>query len=392
VSTGDYGMVTDDSLARVRAWIGVPRRERGWNSVASADAIWHFAQGVGDDNPLWWDDAYAEGTRWGRMMAPPLFLSTCNNAGLRVGEDGIYPAEHWLPGTVPIWVSDRWVFHRPTWAGERVTATAELVSVEERPGRDNARAATHVDRTSYSGEDGSLIAECFKTLNRYDRNPDRVAVLSPEALLPTYTDEDLAAIAAQYDHEGSARRGADTLYGDDVHVGQNLPVLVKGPLTITGIVGFVMGWGSPLCPTNRIAHRYLDAHPGARLHDDRMNVGDTLEGPHWEPHLARKGGMGGCYDFGAQRVCWLGHLLTDWCGDDGFVSALEVRLRRPNLVGDTTWLGGEVTATREVGAGDDGLLVDCALRATNQRGEETAVGTATVRLPRRTGATSVPAG
>ena len=94
---------------------------------------------------------------------------------------------------------------------------------------------------------------------------------------------------------------------------------MKGPLTLTGIVGFVMGWGSPLCPTNRIASLYLAEHPGARLHDDRMNVPDTLEGPHWEPYLARKGGMGGCYDFGAQRVCWLAHLLTDWCGDDGFL-------------------------------------------------------------------------
>ena len=180
----------------------------------------------------------------------------------------------------------------------------------------------------------------------------------------------------------SARRGAHTLHGDDVHEGQPLPRLVKGPLTLTGVVGFVMGWGSPLCPTNRIASLYLAEHLGARLHDDRMNVHDTLEGPHWEPYLARKGGMGGSYDFGAQRVCWLAHLLTDWCGDDGFLSALEVRLRRPNLVGDTTWLDGEVSAVREPEPGDDGVLVDCSLRATNQRGEETATGTATVRLPR----------
>ena len=99
-----------------------------------------------------------------------------------------------MPGTVPIWVSDRWCFHRPTWAGERVTATAELISVEERPGRDG-RAATHVDRTSYVGEDGSLIAECFKTHNRYDRRTGGPSALHPETPLAVYTDDEMAAIA-----------------------------------------------------------------------------------------------------------------------------------------------------------------------------------------------------
>jgi hypothetical protein len=49
---GDHGRITDRSLADVEGWLGVERVERGWNQVATADAIWHFAQGVGDDNPL----------------------------------------------------------------------------------------------------------------------------------------------------------------------------------------------------------------------------------------------------------------------------------------------------------------------------------------------------
>src|SRR5579863_321123 len=149
------GRITDEAVEDLRGWLGVTRRERGWNSAVTEDAIWHFAQGVGDDNPLWWDRSYAASTRWGQMFAPPTFLYTCSNAGLRVGESGIYPAQDWMPGTLPLWVSDRWVFHRPAFEGESVTATSELVEVEERERRDGSREVRYVDRTSYEGSDGT---------------------------------------------------------------------------------------------------------------------------------------------------------------------------------------------------------------------------------------------
>jgi hypothetical protein len=160
-----------------------------------------------------------------------------------------------------------------------------------------------------------------------------------------------------------------------VNVGDAIPGLVKGPLTVTNIVGWLLGWGSPLCQTNRIAYQYLQEHPLAALEDSRTNIQDTIEGVHWEPRLAQLSGMAARYDFGAQRVSWVAHLLTDWIGDDGFLAEMEVRVRRPNFVGDTTWLGGEVTAVA-----DD--VVDATVRGVNQRGEETTTGTARVRLAR----------
>src|ERR1700753_991275 len=49
------GRITDEAVEDLRGWLGVARRERGWNSGVTEDAVWHFALGVGDDNPLWWD-------------------------------------------------------------------------------------------------------------------------------------------------------------------------------------------------------------------------------------------------------------------------------------------------------------------------------------------------
>ena len=54
--------------------------------------------------------------------------------------------------------------------------------------------------------------------------------------------------------------------------------------------------------------------------------------------------MGGAYDVGPHRISWLIAMLTDWLGDDGFLAELDVDVLRPNLVGDTTTLSGEVTA------------------------------------------------
>jgi acyl dehydratase len=87
------------------------------------------------------------------------------------------------------------------------------------------------------------------------------------------------------------------------------------------------------------------------------------------------------HDYGPERVAWLGHVVTNWMGDDGQLRRLSAQVRRHNLIGDVTWCRGTVTGKREEG---DGLaLVDVDLTAENQRGEVTAKGSATVALPRR---------
>ena len=74
------------------------------------------------------------------------------------------------------------------------------------------------------------------------------------------------------------------------------------------------------------------------------------------------------------------HLVTDWMGDDGVLREIAVQFRAPALVGDLSWCTGEVVAKRE----DDGRkLVDLHIWITNQRGERTTVGKATVELPSR---------
>jgi hypothetical protein len=80
------------------------------------------------------------------------------------------------------------------------------------------------------------------------------------------------------------------------------------------------------------------------------------------------------------RDCWLTHLLTDWMGDDGWLVRQHSEIRKFNYIGDSHVLTGEVIAKRI----ENGRhVVDVVMRGTNQRGEVTCPGSATVALPSR---------
>ena len=50
------------------------------NEVATRDQIRHFANSIGDTNPLWRDPEYARSSKYGHIIAPPLFLNAFYHA------------------------------------------------------------------------------------------------------------------------------------------------------------------------------------------------------------------------------------------------------------------------------------------------------------------------
>ena len=174
-------------------------------------------------------------------------------------------------------------------------------------------------------------------------------------------------------------RGAIPRCWEDVEVGEALPEVVKGPLTVTSVVAFVQGWGSLYVRAHGLAFDLFERHPALAI-PNAFGVPEPPERVHWDDALARAVGVPAAYDYGPERVAWLGHLVTNWMGDAGVLRRLSVQVRRHNLIGDTTWCRGTVTARTLVG--DEGE-VTLALAAVNQRGETIAAGQAVVALPRR---------
>src|SRR6185436_10793778 len=104
-----------------------------------------------------------------------------------------------------------------------------------------------------------------------------------------------------------------------VSVGDAMPVVVKGPLTVTSVVAFVQGWGSLYVRAHGLAFDLFERHPALGIPND-FGVPEPPE-----------------------RVAWLGHLVTNWMGNAGFLRRLTVKVLRHNLIGDTTWCRGRVT-------------------------------------------------
>jgi acyl dehydratase len=361
--------------SRLDPHLGVPYDVPAWNSWISPDAVWHFALGVGDDNPLWWAPSQSR-----RAFAPPTFLSSCAN-GFQLDEPSRPSIDDLLVDYSGVWITDAWHFEHPAWVGAAVRARSQLVSLEPRQSRSRGLALVQTERTEFYLDDADTPAAAnTRTFLRFHRDSGasqrEPTHAPPEA---KYDAAEAATIARHYHEEPTRRRGPARLRPQDAPVGSPLPRLVKGPLTLTNIIGWLLGWGSALCPTNRIAEQLYERSPSSFWTDASTGIKDTLAGAHWNERLARETGLSVGYDFGAQRTAWIAHALTDWMGDDAFLADLTVSLLAPNLVGDTTWITGVVTDQRQDVVG---TTCRCDLEARNQRGELTASATGLVRLSR----------
>jgi len=110
------------------------------------------------------------------------------------------------------------------------------------------------------------------------------------------------------------------------------------------------------------------------------NIPDVPERVHWEEEMAKAVGTPGAYDYGPERVSWMGHMLTNWIGDDGWLHKLEAKVIRHNPVGDFLTIQGKITKKYKKRGK---YCVDCDLEATNQDGEKSCVAVATAHLPKK---------
>jgi acyl dehydratase len=281
-----------------------PSVSRGWIRDITPDAIRHFAWGIGDANPLWLDHDHGRRSPWRATLAPPCIL---------------YAVE---PGAACA---------RAQWEWFDVIREGQTIFAE-----------TDADEVSYRDGDGAVLA-----VARFGMP----ALPAPDDATPhRYEADELAAIEA--DVLAEPRRGERPRHWEDVEVGEPIPPVVKGPLSMIDVVAW-----------------YAGAHGG------ELRASPELEG------LGRQA-------LPQQRVAWAQHMLSNWLGDGGFPRSCEVTLEAPVVLGDTTWWRGAVSAKSRAGALAE---VRFSIESVNQRGETTATGTAAALLPSRgTGPVRLP--
>ncbi len=350
---------------RSRALSGQIVTEREpWNGVATRDAIRHFAYGTADDNPLWLDPDHARAGGHDGVLAPPAFLISV-----------LYPVLHGSTEGAPLSsllrdIEFQW--QRPIREGERLLGTTRQGGVEVVRPRGGLPRVYVETLATYQDESGREVGRARSTVVRLrHRDGDRVV----DRGVHRYRPEELARIVSQID--GEVRTGRRVLTGRDVDVGQTLPPIVRGPLTI----GDLICWHAAVGPAYR---------PGPLgLKDTRAAPGFTVVNPltgwpvkfthqHEDPNLSGQRGMPGPFDNGVMRFAWAAPLLTNWLGDAGFLERLRLTIHAPVLYGDTSWYTGTVVSKHEAA---DRTRVRVRVTGTNQLGAVTTAGDADVLLP-----------
>ena len=371
----EFPKITQEGLDDLRKRIGVKITDTAepWNYEATRDGIRHYAHGIGDANPLWCDPAYAAKTKYRDVIALPSFLfSTSRIVSGYVGG---------LPGVHAMWSGADWTWHKPIRRNDVITTQAWLKDLVEHQTRFAGRSIQQIYHVDFYNQDGDLLAEadswCFRTERDHAREKGSKYTHVRERALRRYSDEELQEAFKLYANEKV--QGATVRYWDDVVEGEELPTMLKGPMTVTGFIAYAQGWGGLYIRANRLAWQQSSAHPGLGI-KNRFGVPDCPERVHWDEEFALRVGAPGAYDYGPERCSWLTHHMTNWMGDDGFLRRATSKIRRHNPEGDMVFIKGKV---KRKYIEDGRHLVEIEQEAHNQDGELSVLGTGVVELLKR---------
>lgn len=366
------GQITEEAVERLRARIGTFNRPSFYgmgqfNEYASIDAIRHFAMGIGDSNPLWTDLEHGRRSQYGEIIAPPSFLYSVYWCSGRTGG---------LPGVHGFHAGNEWVFHRPIRLNDRITVQEQFTGLDEKKSQFAGRIFIQSSVSTYRNQNSDILAECkgwqiraerraARERGKYKREPYKYTTAELESIEEATLNEEF--------------RGNDPRYWEDVTVGDEVSPIVKGPLSTGDLSAFVVGCIGGL--SHGASLREFKRHPAWGYRDEHSGALEAVIRVHDAGGTAEAAGLPMAYDYGCQRMCWIGQLPTNWMGDDGFLKKLSGRLHLFNYVGDTTWIKGSVTDKR---IEDGEHVVDLEIRTENQMGERTSDGKATIALPTKT--------
>jgi len=379
----NYGVLTEEGIERLKKRIGIFQKEptQPHNYEVSWDGSRHFAAGHGDDNPLFCEPEYGKNTRWGGLIAPPLFFWTM---GQPVDPRNTPEEKALLKGDPLIGLGAYqaimdYEWWRPLSLGDRLWVRRTILGVDVKEKSAFSGRSVHETRGyiyhTHAGEPHAIRRGMWVRAERH-----KSAEKKKEYELPKpYTREQLDEIDACY--EAETRRGAEPRHWEDVKVGEQLPTIVRGPVRTSDIIVWHLGWGMQLTPPGafRLSYKIRKKVPGMYT-PNSLNVPDTVQRLHWEKEWANQLGIPIPYDYGGLREAFMTNVITNWMGDDGWLWKLTCQHRRFVYTGDTNWVKAWVTDKKQVDGRNE---VHLEVRIENQWGTTVSPGNAVVLLPSR---------
>ena len=363
------GKITPEAIKAAENMIGMQLRPEGpYLQDATADTMRNWCNGIGDLNPLYRDEEHGRLSRYGSIVAHPNFPMAFGWIG----------RTRWgLPGVHGFYAGNDWEFFRHVRPGDRITAIERVVGIDVKESKFSGTLVMQYVEATFANQFGDVVARALGTCTRHERKAARDAGKYDDIKTHEYSAEDFAKIDNAILMEEKNMRGTNVRYWDEVQEGEELPEIVRGPLSLMDTMGFLVASGRG--HTHGVIFKNAVKHPGHFFRNPEAGGGIEYTGiGHHRESTAKEVGVPGVYDYGPQRSSWMASLVTNWMGDAGFLKRVRTQMRGFNIMGDCTWARGKVTRKY---IKDGNALVDIEIRGENQRGELTTPGLATVLLP-----------
>ena len=112
-------------------------------------AIRKFAEAIGDEDPIYYDEQAAQAAGFKTIVAPPTFLCTFRAQEL--------PDLKITFGRVRLNGGNEYEYYQPVYAGDTITVTAQYADVTERTGRTGKMVFVFTDLT-FRNQHGEVVA------------------------------------------------------------------------------------------------------------------------------------------------------------------------------------------------------------------------------------------
>lgn len=381
------GVYTAEEEKMLAAWRKLQEAEARWvgeeatsenpapvsHRVATKDLILNNAVGIGDRNPLFRDENYARNTRWGGIIAPPLFPYVICYGGPMAGFN--VPKSLGSKDRGPF--GPRWEFFKPIRVGDSFRVRSGIDSIEDKTSLDGAgpRSFLVSNGKKFINQNDEVVCiqylrELIVILPAGAKGADHAAPM-PQLAEYRYTKEELEFIDRMYDEEEI--RGAVTRYWEDVSPADELKPVAAGPVTIWDQILETAGRGILAATVREMQQKspqsvLVDPASGVTHNRGALHVSERVSQLRGHPqvHIGR--------DFTEEVLC---RLVTNWMGDDGFLKVLDTQQGAMIPMGDAIFCRGKVIGKR---IENGGHLVDLEIHAETIRGIIPAWGTATVQL------------
>ena len=150
----------------LKSWIGREARYPAREELGRA-SIRYFALALGDDNPLYVDDAYAKTAGYPSVIAPPTLICETNQYAHQAPNADGYVGHEWrlpVPNTRLVRAGNDYEFMRPLLPADRISVTWTLESIVEKP---SSRGGTQLFVSSvarYRDANGEVVAVNRETI------------------------------------------------------------------------------------------------------------------------------------------------------------------------------------------------------------------------------------